>query len=172
MKVTANTASALRKGFIATTLALIIALGGLTPATAKATTTEAQVPFSQALTDAKTVAGMNTGWKVFVSQGESMLPQISHGTLLLAAESDFDKLTPGMLVIYRDASGDLVSHRLIQLTDAGWVVKGINNDRADPGLVTRSNLQGVVFGMMNYQAGTENLASLDAKTPIAYAKKY
>jgi len=171
MKVTANTAAALRKGIIATTLALFLALGGLT-APAQAAITDAPVPFSQALTDAKTVAGMNTGWKVFISEGESMLPQISHGTLLLAAESDFDKLTPGMLVIYRDASGDLVSHRLIQLTDAGWVVKGLNNDRADPGLVTRSNLQGVVFGMMNYQAGTENLASLDARTPVAYAKKY
>jgi hypothetical protein len=103
-----------------------------------------------------------------------MLPQIDHDSLLLVANTDFDKLTEGMLVIYRDHDGDFVSHRLIQRTSDGWVAKGINNNQADPGLVTRENLQGVVFGMMHYQAGSDHLAALDmaSRPAVAYAKRY
>jgi len=154
------------------TLSLIGAT--LAPATAKAASADAEVPFAQALADAHQVTNLNSGWTVYVSSGESMLPQIDHNSLLLVDKADFDKLTAGMLVVYRDASGDLVSHRLIQHTNDGWVAKGLNNTQEDPGLVTRQNLQGVVFGMMRYQAGTDKLVALDAaKQPaVAYAKKY
>ena len=146
----------------------------LAPTVARAASPDAEVPFTQALADARQVTNLNSGWKVYVSQGESMLPQIDHNSLLLVAHTDFSQLAEGMLVVYKDGAGDLVSHRLIQHTNDGWVAKGLNNNQEDPGLVTRDNLQGVVFGMMRYQAGTDNLAALDtAKQPaVAYAKKY
>jgi len=154
--------------------ALCLIGGILIPSTSQAASTDTEVPFAQALAGARQVANMNSGWKVFVSQGESMLPQISHNSLLLVARTDFDQLKEGMLVVYRDNSGDLVSHRLISHTKDGWVAKGLNNYREDPGLVTRDNLQGIVFGTMAYQAGTDQLAAGDAaKQPaVAYAKKY
>jgi hypothetical protein len=155
-------------------MALCLVGGILIPTTARAASAEAGVPFVQALADAHQVANLNSGWKVYVSRGESMLPQIDHNSLLLVAQTEFSQLTPGMLVVYRDASGDLVSHRLISRTNDGWVAKGLNNDREDPGLVTRDNLQGVVFGMMKYQAGSDNLTAMQtAQQPaVAYAKKY
>jgi signal peptidase I len=135
---------------------------------------DAEVPFAQALADARQIANLNTGWQVYLSRGESMLPQIDQGSLLLADKADFAHLTPGMLVVYRDHDGDLVSHRLIAWTRNGWIAKGLNNDRPDPGLVTRGNLQGVVFGIMRYQTGTEvRTAMSPAPWPaVAYAKKY
>jgi hypothetical protein len=155
-------------------MALCLLGGLLAPAAAQAASSDDEVPFTEALADAHQVTNLNNGWKVYVSQGDSMLPQISHNSLLMVDRADFDKLTVGMLVIYRDAAGDLVSHRLIQHTSEGWVAKGLNNTKKDPGLVTRDNLQGVVFGMMRYQAGSEKIAVSDAtKLPsVAYAKKY
>jgi hypothetical protein len=155
-------------------LTLALCLATLIPAAASAASTDAEVPFTQALADAQQVTNLNSGWKVYVSQGESMLPQIDHNSLLLVAKTDFDKLSPGMLVVYRDASGDLVSHRLISRTNDGWVAKGLNNYRQDPGLVTRDNLQGVVFGTMKYAAGSDNLATASTanRPAVAFAKKY
>jgi len=128
----------------------------------------------QALVDARHVANLNTGWKIYLSRGDSMLPQIDHNSLLLVARADFDQLATGMLVIYRDRDGEFVSHRLITRTSEGWVAKGINNSQIDPGLVTRDNLQGMVFGVMRYQNGTDDLSiiPLAQRPAIAYAKKY
>ncbi len=164
--------STLRRRILNTMLALCLAT--LIPAAASAASTDGEVPFTQALSDARQVTNLNSGWKVYVSQGESMLPQIDHDSLLLVAHTDFDKLAAGMLVVYRDGDGDLVSHRLISLTRRGWIAKGLTNYRKDPGLVTRENLQGVVFGTMKYAAGSDNLAATRTvnRPAVAYAKKY
>jgi len=163
----------LRRWIFVSLLAFCLILGNLvSPAALAASPSE--VSFAQALADARQVANLNTGWKIYLSEGESMRPQIDHDTLLLVAKTDYDKLSEGMLVIYRDSDGDLVSHRLITCTKDGWIAKGLNNYREDPGLVTRDNLQGVVFGMIKYQAGTDSLPVNDpSKRPaVAYAKKY
>jgi len=136
------------------------------------TPTDTEVPFTQAIASARRVADLNTGWRVYLSRGESMLPQIGHDSLLLVARGDYAQLTIGMLVVYRDSDGDLVSHRLIARTSEGWVAKGINNYDADPGLVTSDNFQGTVFGIMQYQIGTDDLSIIpvDQRPAIAYAK--
>jgi len=177
MKANANSTVAqatCRNRLLNWVLTLCLIGATLVPATAKAAQADAEVPFTQALADAHQVTSLNSGWTVYVSHGESMLPQIDHNSLLLVDKASFDKLAVGMLVVYRDASGDLVSHRLIQCTSAGWVAKGLNNTQEDPSLVTRDNLQGVVFGVMHYQAGTETLAAMNtAQQPaVAFAKKY
>lgn len=163
-----------RRRMFSAMLALCLTSGMLVPAAVQAAPADAEVPFVQALADAREVTNLNSGWKVYVSQGESMRPQIDHNSLLLVAHTDFDQLSEGMLVVYKDAAGDLVSHRLIQRTSEGWVAKGLNNDREDPGLVTRDNLQGVVFGTMRYQAGSDEQVALSGvqQPAIAYAKKY
>jgi len=165
---------AIQRHLLSWVVALCLTGGILIPYTTQAASSEAEVPFTKALADARQVANMNNGWKVYVGRGESMLPQIGHNALLLVARADFDQLTEGMLVIYRDQAGDLVSHRLIGRTSKGWIAKGINNYREDPGMVTRDNLQGIVFGQMSYQAGTDNLAAMAiAQRPaVAYAKSY
>jgi signal peptidase I len=108
-----------------------------------------------------------------MAKGESMEPQINNNTLLLLASATYAELRPGMTVVYRDASGDLVAHRVIEQTPDGWVSKGLNNGSVDPQKVTAQNLQGIVFGYVHYQDGADELAVQGAKLPqVAYAKRY
>jgi hypothetical protein len=171
---TSHPTQTLRQRSLNCLLALSLALGILMPAAAKATAPSSGVPFVQALADARKVVAQHPGWIVFTAKGQSMEPQFGGTSLLLASEANFDNLRPGMLVVYRDASGDRVAHRLMERTDAGWVVKGLNNDKADPGLVTKDNLQGVIFGILNFKDGTDNQVTLaqDEQPPVAYAKTY
>jgi hypothetical protein len=168
------TATTLRHRILNLAAALLVAVAALAPAASRAAAPTAGVPFNQALMDAQTVARQHEGWKVYMSHGDSMGVEFNGSSLLIADRADFSSLKPGMLVIYRDASGDLVSHRLISQTAQGWVIKGLNNDKVDPGLVTADNLVGVVFGIVNYQAGSDDLTTVAAtdRPAIAYAKKY
>jgi len=155
-------------------MAVGLGLAVFAPIAALADMPSSGVPFKQALSDARQVAAMNPTWHVFAAHGESMEPQFGSASLLLVSESAYESLQAGMVVVYRDGTGDLVAHRLIQLTATGWVVKGVNNDRPDPGLVTAQNLQGVVFGILHYQADSDALAMAGpvARPDVAYAKRY
>jgi hypothetical protein len=169
-----TTQTTLRRKLFTWATALSLALSALTPLTARATAPSSAVPFVQALADAQKVASTHPGWKVFQAKGQSMEPEFGSFSLLIATNADFSTLRPGMLVVYRDQSGDLVAHRLMAVTTEGWVVKGLNNDKADPGKVTRDNFQGVVFGSLNFKSGTENqmVASDNTAPPVAFAKTY
>ncbi len=158
-------------------VALLFAVAGLVPVVAQASDlVKTRVPLSQALADAQHIAAMRRGWQVFLAKGDSMVPQINNTTLLLLASATYSELQPGMTVIYRDAVGDLVAHRVIEQTPDGWVAQGLNNGRPDPQKVTAQNLQGIVFGYVHYQEGQDSvdeLAAAGAKLPqVAYAKRY
>jgi len=169
-----RTTSNLRKHFLQLATVLCLALGTLAPVTARAVAPSSGIPFLQALDDARRMADMNSGWKVFMIKGDSMEPHFGKNSMVVVDKSSFDSLKPGMMVVYQDASGDFVAHRLIEHTNAGWVIKGQNNDRMDPGLVTPGNYQGVIFAVLTYKEGTDQLASVDpaVKPPVALAKRY
>jgi signal peptidase I len=166
--------NSLRNRILSLATALCLTLGALAPLAAHAGAPSSGVPFADVLADARKVAELNTGWKVFKVEGQSMLPHFGENSLLLAARTDFKALRAGMLVVYKDGTGDLVAHRIIECTAQGWIAKGFNNDKVDPGLVTSDNLQGVVFGIFNYKSGTDQLALADARNnpPVAFAKTY
>jgi signal peptidase I len=154
--------------------ALVLALGTLAPGRALALAPSSDVPLADALVEARAVAALNPHWEVLAVQGSSMEPQFGDSSLLLVGAATFDDLRPGMVVVYRDATGDWVAHRLIQRTADGWVAKGYNNANNDPGLVTAKNLRGVVFGLVHYQTNAASLAQLPSadRPTVAYAKKY
>jgi signal peptidase I len=161
---------------------LLAVLGGaalfslvlLVPGLAHGMTPTSSVPYAQAVADAQRVASLHPQWQVLKVSGESMEPEFGDASLLLVSRADMDMLHAGMVAVYRDATGDLVAHRLIAPTANGWIVKGLNNDRPDPGVVTAQNLLGVVFGVLHYQDGSENLAAANTVTSpeLAYAKRY
>ena len=168
-------ANALRNRVLTLATALFLTLGSLAPLTAQAGAPSSGVPFVNVLADARKVAELNSGWKIFKVQGQSMEPHFGGNSLLLAAHTEFKDLRTGMLVVYKDATGDLVAHRIIESTAQGWIAKGFNNDKVDPNLVTGDNLQGVVFGIFNYKSGTDNnFAQTDTQNnlPVAFAKTY
>ncbi len=149
-----------------------IALGALAPVNAYAIAPSSGVPFLDALADARHLARLNSDMSVFMVKGDSMEPFFGNNSLLVINKTGFETLRPGMMVIYKDAAGDFVAHRLIENTGNGWTVMGQHNDKKDPGLVTLDNYQGVVFCMLHYKAGTDRLAASDAKPALALAKRY
>jgi len=169
-----STGNAIRNRILTLATALSLLCAAFAPLTATAGAPSSGVPYVNVLADARKVAELNSGWKVFMVKGQSMEPHFGANSLLLTARTEFKGLRPGMLVVYKDAVGDLVAHRIIELTPAGWVAKGFNNDKVDPYLVTSDNLQGVVFGIFNYKSGTNQIALADSQNnpPVAYAKTY
>jgi signal peptidase I len=169
-----STGNAIRNRILSLATALGLAFSALAPLAAHAGAPSSGVPFVNVLADARKVAGLNSGWQVFMVKGQSMEPHFGGNSLLLTARTDYAGLRAGMLVVYKDGVGDLVAHRIIELTAQGWIAKGFNNDKVDPGLVTEGNLQGVVFGIFNYKGGTESpvLANSQDNPPVAYAKTY
>jgi signal peptidase I len=155
-------------------MVLCLALAAFAPLTARAGAPSSGVPFADALANAHKIAELDPTWKLFMVKGQSMEPQFGCNSILVAAQTKYTDLKVGMLVVYKDGTGDLVAHRIIQKNDNGWIAKGYNNDKTDPCLVTAENLQGVVFGIVNYKHGTDSLASVDIKgnPPVALAKTY
>ncbi|HTB62582.1 MAG TPA: signal peptidase I [Opitutales bacterium] len=163
-----------RRSLLTLSMVLCLALGTLAPHTARAVAPSSGVLFSDALANAHKIAELDPTWELFMVKGQSMEPQFGANSILVAAQTKYSDLKVGMLVVYKDSTGDLVAHRIIQKNDNGWVAKGYNNDKTDPCLVTAQNLQGVVFGILNYKHGSDALATVDLKgnPPVAFAKTY
>ncbi len=164
----------LRKGILNCAAAIILALVSFAPQTARAVAPSSGVSCDEILTAAQNVLTLNSGWKIFMVKGQSMEPQFGKNSVLLTSPGNFKDLRPGMLVVYKDAFGDLVAHRLMENTGKGWIAKGYNNKTIDPGLVTEANLQGVIFGVLNYKSGTDTTSAVAATNhlPVALAKTY
>ncbi len=129
---------------------------------------QSSVSFRKALADAESVAALNAGWSVMKAAGDSMNPHFGDSSLLLVDQVSFERLQSGMIVVYRDAQGDLVGHRLIEKTANGWVARAANSTKNDPVCVTAQNFVGVVFGALHYSPETAGSADL----PVVYGKRY
>jgi len=171
---TPRSTSTFRKHFLQLTAILGLALGLLAPTTARAVAPSSGVPFLDALSDARRITHSNSEWALFMVKGDSMEPHFGKNSMLLIDQCDFSALRVGMMVIYLDASGDYVAHRIIERSGTNWIAKGQNNSQPDPGLVTPSNFQGAVFGIIHYKEGTDELAGIDStgKPQVALAKRY
>lgn len=69
------------------------------------------------------------GYRPFVVQSESMLPDYKIGTLLIAQVTD--EVEIGEIYAYKDVLGRMIVHRLVEITDEGYIFKGDNNDFTD-----------------------------------------
>ncbi len=121
-----------------------------------ATASVTNVPFTKALQAAEKIAAMKTNWQVMVGSGNSMAPLYSSNSVLIVENANYEELQAGMIVVYRDTSGDLVAHSLMTEDTNGWIAKGINNPKSDPEQVTESNLVGLIFGVFTADAAPEN----------------
>ncbi|HTT57169.1 MAG TPA: hypothetical protein VMF63_08670 [Opitutaceae bacterium] len=119
----------------------------------------AAVGVEQAWQDAKLVASRAPGRIPVVGAGTSMEPVYGDNTMLVISPIAYNQLRPGMTVAYRNREGLRVVHELVEKLDDGWRVKGINNAQADPELVTRRNLIGVVYASFNYDDDTPPLGT-------------
>lgn len=113
------------------------------------------------------------GATVMRVEGSSMLPYFGDGSVLVVRATEFDRLSAGGVVVYRNHLGELVAHRLETRSEAGWTVRGANNPRNDTTLVTADNLVGSVYVTFHSDAriaaGMELANALVKATPVALA---
>ena len=83
---------------------------------------------------------------VLIVQGTSMLPHILPGSLVVAKEAP--SYGTDDIVAYQWKQGTAtknIVHRIIAETDNGFVIKGDNNPRKDPGFYTEDDVLGTVL---------------------------
>ena len=126
-----------------------------------------------ALQDAHALAANRTDLKVLRVEGVSMLPFFGSGAVLVVKALPSEKLRAGMVVVYTNRFNETVAHRLVNLTEAGWIASGYNNRDVDSTPVTAGNLIGVVYATFHSDArpaaDSAMLAAVNAATPVALA---
>lgn len=83
---------------------------------------------------------------------QSMEPTLPPGTLLVVRPTAVDDIEVGDVVTYQIVSGQpaVISHRVVSVSSSSngertFVLKGDNNAKADPHLVTAAQIRGVVW---------------------------
>jgi signal peptidase I len=124
------------------------------------------VPHGMPMRIAEHVAKQRSDAFVLWGVGESMQPLYAHGTAVVVASHDYEKLKKGMTVVYLNAAGMRVAHCIVGETRGGYLMQGVNNVKPDPTLLTPENFMGVVVEAYA-STGTDfrdaALASLNAK---------
>jgi len=95
------------------------------------------------------------GGQVLCGAGNSMKPLYAEGTAVVVGHFDYDKLHPGMAVVYWSHRGFRVCHVIIGQSYRGYIMQGLNNNRWDDECVTRENYVGVI---------TQAFASFDTRS--------
>lgn len=68
----------------------------------------------------------------FTVRGDSMAPTLNDGDQVRITPADPGKLQPGELVVYVDAGGQIIAHRVVRVEGAIVNTKGDNRDQDDP----------------------------------------
>lgn len=100
---------------------------------------------SQAWKDAEALAALDPGRMTVIGSGDSMRPVYGENTVLVLQKVPFESLVVGMNVAYRNQSGRIVLHRLVERVGSGWRVVGLNNEDEDAERVRPDNLLGIVY---------------------------
>lgn len=91
-----------------------------------------------------TALGGDTGFMIV--QGNSMLPTISSGSLVITKQQPEYHIDD--IVSFGQAEGgigNIIVHRIIDETERGFVIKGDNNPKKDPGFPTNEDIKGKVI---------------------------
>jgi len=121
-----------------------------------------------ALVLAKHVAN-SIGGRVFaIAPSGSMLPTLDEGSIVTIEKVALDKLHVGDIIIYRNASGMAVIHRLYEQHGDRWFVLGDNNTSVDHESVSAGNFIGRVCAIF-YTASATTSADTSEVAPAERA---
>ena len=99
------------------------------------------------------------GGRVFtIAPTGSMKPTLDENSVVAVETVYFAQLRQGDIVIYRDAAGVPIVHRLYQQAGTRWLVLGDNNSAVDHEAVTPANLLGRVCAIFYTAPGTQAAA--------------
>lgn len=83
------------------------------------------------------------GIKPYITMSGSMEPAIHTGSVCFVNTNvSYDEIHTGDIIAYRSETGGLVTHRVIDISDAGMETKGDANDVSDGISTTRDNFYG------------------------------
>ena len=83
------------------------------------------------------------GFTPYVVKSGSMEPEIMTGSLCFVnTHTGYDSIKEGDVIAFRIATGDMVTHRVINITDDGFETKGDNTDNSDGISTDRTNYVG------------------------------
>jgi len=155
-------------------LATLLIAGMIGAQEASGSTPAAPVTFGEALFDAEQIASLNPQWEVVQVTGNSMQPYFGNHSILVVSRADFEGIGVGTTVVYADREGDLVSHKVVEVTPEGLRTMGHRNFRVDPDRVTPSNLHGVVVAVFHTQGPPEGpvYAANGQPLPVVIGKRY
>ena len=87
---------------------------------------------------------MKTPQNRFIYRGDSMVPTLINGDLLICRSVQHDRIVPGDIIVFsRPSSPELIVHRVIGKTACGFYTRGDNVPVSDPGLVAPHRISGV-----------------------------
>ena len=159
---------------IARTLALaslvFAACGCANRTTADLAAPRSTVAREKALTLARQVAASIDGKVYAVAPSGSMLPTLDEGSIVTVERVTLDKLKKGDIVIYRNAAGLVVIHRLYEQHENCWFVLGDNNPSVDRDTVSSRNLLGRVCAIF-YTSPDSSLTADLPHPPTALASR-
>jgi len=143
--------------------------GCTTHATTAATAPHSTISHDTALTLAKHVATSIGGKVYMIAPSGSMLPTLDEGSIVTIEKVSVEKLKKGDIVVYRNAAGLPIIHRLYERHNDLWFVLGDNNTSVDRETVSSENLLGRVCAIF-YTAAAQSISRTHAQ-PTAMASR-
>ncbi len=151
-----------------TLLALLTAVLTLTAAPKSSAT------FEKALSDAEFIASFDSNWSVHRTQGKSMGDFFGSNSLIVVEKAGIEDIRTGMMIVYRSAEGELISHKVMEHNGTSLRTQGTANWGMDPEPVTADMIVGAVFCVFHAEsapAGTA-YASNGKPLPTAICKSF
>lgn len=135
---------------------------------------KSSAPFHKALADAEMIASMSSAWSVHRTAGKSMGDFFGDNSLILVQETKLADIRVGMMVVYRSAEGELISHKVIGREGDALRTRGVANWKADPAPVTAEMLVGTIFAVFHTSGAPEGpvYASNGSVIPTSSCKTF
>lgn len=84
------------------------------------------------------------GFRTYTVLSGSMEPEFYPGDMVVTKHKDKANINVNDIVTYRDNEGVIITHRIIEETDEGYITKGDNNNVKDAGILKAENIIGKV----------------------------
>jgi len=100
-----------------------------------------------------------------VVQSGSMEPALPVGSAVVIKTVDPDKLKKDEIICFKHSGPESTTHRIIDITDEGFVTKGDANNAPDPFVVKKKDIIGRVIFTIPYLGYLSHFV----KTPLGFA---
>lgn len=88
------------------------------------------------------------GYKPLTVLTNSMKPEINAGDMIFIRDKKASAVKKGDIITFRLSDENLITHRVVSITDEGYLTKGDNNNVKDDWVVTPDNMLGEVTAIL------------------------